>query len=283
MKEAGAWGSAHVLVTSFWATSTKLSEESSAFETAWQSAGSRDYYTVFTSTICGPRPLACFSLSSGNSGGTGGAEANMATGWCTIRALGDGRIALKMERSRERVERCWRPWHFRASRRTRINGTECCEPQGQHADSLRQPETRERATRPNAASAIGHSPQLSDSHKPALDTGGSAKHGQGVPGASTIHALRNPRRGVQRLQMCLSHPRPVAHNRPSTWIRFDPAAGVPCSLNTSHFRAGATHVLADVSALIKGNNEMSPVSFVGLDAVSMTCSAAVTMSSACAA
>lgn len=118
------------------------------------------------------------------------------------------------------------------------SGTECCEPQGQHADWPCQPETRKRATRPNVASAIDHSPQLSNSHKPALDTAGSATHGQGVPGATTIHALRNPRRGVQRPHTCLSHPRPVAHNRPSTWIRFAAAAGVPCGLNTTHFRAG---------------------------------------------
>jgi hypothetical protein len=39
--DEGAWGSAHVLVTGFQATTTKLSEESSAFETPWQFASSR--------------------------------------------------------------------------------------------------------------------------------------------------------------------------------------------------------------------------------------------------
>lgn len=61
---------------SFQATSTKLSEESSAFETAWRSAGSRDAYAHFVRAVRGPRPLACFRLSSGNSGGTGGVEAS---------------------------------------------------------------------------------------------------------------------------------------------------------------------------------------------------------------
>src|SRR5690242_4965099 len=88
--KAGARDSAHVLFPTFWSTSTKISEESSAFETAWHSAGSRVDYAVLTSTIRGPRPLACFSLSSGNSGGTGGVETSIAAGpLCTIGATGD--------------------------------------------------------------------------------------------------------------------------------------------------------------------------------------------------
>lgn len=42
LKEGGAWDSGHVLVTGFWATNTKLIEESSAFETSWQWPGSRE-------------------------------------------------------------------------------------------------------------------------------------------------------------------------------------------------------------------------------------------------
>lgn len=76
----------------------------------------------------------------------------------------------------------------------------------------------------------------------------------------------------------------VAHGRPPSSSRLAPVAGEPCGLDTSHFRAGepsnpnilshprAAHVQADVSSLIKEDDNMSPVSLHGLDAVSMTLS-----------
>jgi hypothetical protein len=69
-------------------------------------------YAQFTAAARGPRPLACFRLSSGNSGGTGGCEASTAAGpWGTIGDAGYcWRVDYEASCYRSCITQRWRPW-----------------------------------------------------------------------------------------------------------------------------------------------------------------------------
>lgn len=122
-------------------------------------------HAQFISAVREPRPLACFGFSSGNSGGTGGCEVSTAAAgpWCTIGTSGNCMktkkllsadreqqqtrgtalppMALLMAPRTEVHERTQISANARQQPWTRINNTKPCEPQGQRADWLYQPET----------------------------------------------------------------------------------------------------------------------------------------------
>lgn len=213
--------------------------------------------------------------------------------------------STEMERSHERVGWCWRPWHGQASRmevhkRLQISANA-------HKRLNRDASTRTSAASLRVNMLIGcvnlkhgslrHNPTWqapwATIRKPATRINPHSK-----PQAQ--HDARS--RGVWRLDdSCAKKPtawRPTTGDVPeppttcgtqsafdldsirsrcrsavrSQHIPFPCWRAVEAHANSNILdQPGATHVLADVSALIKGNNTMSPVSLLGLDAVSMTC------------